>query len=69
MDVATIQQMATIRHRRVDDTARKMMTEGVRLSWEQVNVLGEEAIDWMRKRLSLSMTTDEYGAAFTPEPK
>jgi hypothetical protein len=56
---ATADQIATIRARRVDATAREMMTSGVTLSHEQADDLGDEAIDWLRTRLGLRIETTD----------
>lgn len=63
---ATESQLATIRARRVDDTAREMMEAGVTLTHEQADELGDEACDWMSRRLGLQMTTDSEGVRFAP---
>ncbi len=61
MKTATAEQIATIRARAVNDTARAMMLRGVRLTYAQADDLGEEALDWLRSRLGLrSSTTDGW---------
>ncbi len=63
---ATETQIATIRARRVDDTAREMMRAGVTLSHEQADDLGEEAMDWMRSRLGLDVETTDAAVVCSP---
>lgn len=67
MTTATEQQMATILARRVDDVAREMMATGVRLSWAQRDEIGDEASDWLRRRLGLTVTTDEAGVTYAAQ--
>lgn len=65
--MATKKQMETIRARRVDDTARKMISKGVSLSWMQVDELGEMRVAWIGQRLGLNSYTDEEGVHFRPK--
>lgn len=62
--MATEQQLATIRARRVDDTARAMMRDGVTLTWDEAGIVGDEACDWIARRLGLATSTDEAGVHF-----
>ena len=62
--MATAKQIATIRARRVDDTARAMMRHGVSLTWRQAKAIGDEGCDWIARRLFLVRTTDESGVHF-----
>lgn len=63
---ATDVHMETIRHQRVDDTARDMMRRGVRLSWEQEESLGAIERSWLHRRLGLSAQTDDQGVTYSP---
>jgi hypothetical protein len=63
---ATAAQIDTIRARRVDATARAMMTDGVTLTHEQADDLGDEAMVWLRTRLGLSVETTDAGVVATP---
>ena len=56
--------MATILARRIDDTAREMMRVGVSLTWDEAGIVGDEACDWIARRLGLVRTTDETGVHF-----
>jgi hypothetical protein len=58
---ATAAQLATIRARRVDETARAMMTSGVTLTHEQADDLGAESLDWLRTRLGLTVEETNSG--------
>lgn len=62
--MATSEQIATIRARRVDDTARDMMLSGVSLSWEEAEAIGEEGCDWIARRLGLAKAADNEGVHF-----
>jgi hypothetical protein len=63
---ATPEQMATIRAMRVDDTARDMMANGVRLTWDQADDLSGEQIDWLYCRLGLGRESCDTGMRFLP---
>lgn len=63
--IATETQIATIRARRMDDTARAMMIDGVMLTHEQADALGEEAMGWLRSRLGLRVTVTDRGIECT----
>ena len=63
---ATADQMDSIRARRVDDSTRKMMETGGRLTWEQADEIGDEGSHWLRERLGLSTETDDTGVLYTP---
>jgi hypothetical protein len=62
--MATTTEMETIRARRVDDEARRMMRAGVTLTWAEAAEIGDEGVDWIRRRLGLESVTDEVGIAF-----
>lgn len=64
--IATETQIATIRARRVDDTARAMMVGGVTLTHEQADDLGDEAIGWLRSRLGLTVRETDRGVECVP---
>lgn len=57
---ATEEQLATIRARAVNGTARAMMRDGVTMTWEQADELGAAAIQWIESRLDMvcEMTTE-----------
>lgn len=46
----------SIQARRVDSAAREAMTTGFNLTHEQATELGDEAMDWIRDRLGLTVT-------------
>ena len=59
--------MNTILAMRMDDTARGMMKYGVRLMWAQVELLDAKHLDWLRERLGLEHTHDDYdGTVWAP---
>jgi hypothetical protein len=58
---ATEIQIATIRARRVDDTARAMMADGVTLTHEQADDLGDETMSWLSSRLGLTVRETDSG--------
>jgi hypothetical protein len=62
--MATVEQIATIRARRVDDTAREMMREGVSLTWEEAETVGDEGCAWIARRLGLTKAADAEGVHF-----
>lgn len=62
--MATSEQMATIKARRIDDTAREMMRTGVSLTWAEAEAVGDEACDWIARRLGLAMVPDDRGVHF-----
>ena len=63
---ATEAQLATIRARRVDATARAMMVDGVTLTHAQAAELGDECLDWIADRLGLSVIETDIGVECTP---
>ena len=67
MSPATEIQIATIRARRVDDTARAMMASGVTLTHDQADDLGDEAMSWLTSRLGLRVTETDRGVECTVE--
>jgi hypothetical protein len=66
MITATETHLATIRARRIDDTARAMMTEGLTLTYEQADELGDEATDWIEQRLGLSVAETDLRVECSP---
>ena len=62
--MATAEQIATIRARRVDDAAREMMMHGVSLTWEEAETVGDEGCDWIARRLGLAKAADSEGVHF-----
>lgn len=66
-DGATAEQMEAIRKRAYNSTARAMASHGVKLTWAQADTLGDDAMDWLRDRLSLKIKTTDRGVVGTPE--
>lgn len=65
-NTATMSQISTIRRRAYDATAREMSAEGVHLTHEQADDLGDEGMDWVRRVLGLNVRTTDQGAICTP---
>lgn len=65
-DGATVAQIKTIRSRAYNATARAMASHGVKLTWGQVDLLGDEAMDWLKRRLNLKTKTTDRGVIATP---
>ena len=61
MQTATETQLATIRARRVDATARAMMVEGFTLTFAQADEIGDEGLAWIAWRLSLRVIETDVG--------
>ena len=64
--MATMAQLDTIGARRVDDTAREMMSVGVALSWAELDALGPDTtVQWLRDRLGLVLAdADAIGVTY-----
>lgn len=58
--------MQSLRAMALDDNARAIARNGVTLTHADVEDLGEEVIDWMRRRLDLTDESDADGVAFRP---
>lgn len=63
--MATTEQIETIRAQRVDDTACAMMRDGVTLTWEQADALGDDVLDWIERRLGLRVETTHAGVVYS----
>ena len=68
MKEATSDQITQLRRHAVNTVTNDIKAHGVRLSWGQVDDLGNEVIDWMRSRLGLKSTTSDHGVTFKPDP-
>ncbi len=60
----TEDQITQLRRHAVNDATREIMWNGVKLTWEQADDLGQEVIDWMRTRLGLQTRTTDAGIVF-----
>lgn len=58
---ATALTLETIRARRVDDEARRVSREGVLLTHDEADALGDEGLDWLRTRLGLRAKETDRG--------
>lgn len=63
---ATDDQITQLRRHAVNDVTREIMTNGIKLTWDQAHDLGDEVIDWMGTRLGLKSRTTDAGITFTP---
>jgi hypothetical protein len=62
------EQLATIRARAVNATAYAIARRGITLTHDQVDDLGDEAIDWLMLRLSLHVSIhDDRGVTLVPD--
>jgi hypothetical protein len=52
----------------VDAFSRSLEREAWRLTWPEADDLGEEALAWARRRLGLSVATDDAGVVLSPAP-
>lgn len=59
-------EIAAIEARRVDDTARAMMREGLRLTFAQADGIGDAGIAWLAVRLRLTIRATDTGVDCTP---
>lgn len=59
-------RLASIRRRAFNDTTRAMMRDGIQLTHEEADELGEEALDWLRNRLRLDVRISEDGITASP---
>lgn len=64
--MATRDQIETIEHRRIDDTAREMMRAGLQLTWAQADEIGDAGAQWLRDRLGLVHEKDDRGVTYRP---
>lgn len=64
--IATDDQLTQIRLRAVNDVTREIMSTGIRLTHEQSDALGEEAIEWIGVRLGLNVQETDTGVECTP---
>ncbi len=63
---ATESHLKTIRLRAYDEDARAMERNGVRLTHDQADALGDMRHDWLRTTLGLQMSTDDRWVMFLP---
>jgi len=53
MTLITDEQMTEIKHHTMNDTTREIACNGVAMTYEQLDELSDDDVDWMRKRLEL----------------
>jgi hypothetical protein len=59
--MASKAQMEAIEARAYNDVAREMASEGLELSYEQADSLGDDGIAWIEQRLGLRCTETDEG--------
>jgi len=64
--MATTEQMNTIRVRAINDEARAMMEDGVDLTHAQADEIGADGLDWIARRLGLSVQETCDGVECSP---
>ena len=57
----------TIKTRAINNMAREMMTSGFTLTHKQADDLGDEAMDWVRTRLGLTVTETDSCVECRPQ--
>lgn len=60
------EQLDALRRQAVNDVTREIMHEGVLLTHEEADDLGEEVLDWMEYRLGLNVTETDAGVECRP---
>ena len=63
---ATEAQIEQLRKHAVNDVTREIMRDGVLLSHDQADELGEEVLGWMGGRLGLSVKATDRGVECSP---
>lgn len=66
MNTATETQLATIRARSINATARAMMVDGITLTHAQADELGDDGLAWIADRLGLSVVETDIGVECSP---
>jgi hypothetical protein len=66
IETATEVQLAAIAARAVDDVARAIARDGLVLTWEQAEEIGDAGGQWLRDRLGLRATTSDRGVTYRP---
>lgn len=67
MTTATDTQIEQLRRHAVNDVTREIMTNGIMLTHDQADDLGEEVVDWMRTRLDLRIRSTDRGLECSPK--
>lgn len=63
----TEQQLDEIRKHAMNDITREIACDGIEMTYEQLDDLGDDDVDWMRKRLELRLDrTDADVVRFWP---
>lgn len=65
-NTATETQLTALRAHAVNDVTRQIMADGIVLSHEQADELGEETLGWIGARLGLNVTETDTNVLCTP---
>ena len=60
------EQLRAIRLRAVNEVTRAIARDGIRLSHDEADEMGEQAIDWLRSRLGMRIETTTEGVECRP---
>ena len=63
---ATGAQIETIEANAYNDLARQMEAQGIHLTHDQADQIGDLGLDWLTRRLGLTVEADAHGVTFTP---
>lgn len=66
LNTATDEQIEQLRRHAVNDTTRPIAAEGILLTHEQADDLGEEVLGWMYGRLLLNIQATDRGVECAP---
>ena len=64
---ANQKHVETIRQQSYNDFAREMRAQGVHLTFDQFDEIGDLGRDWLRRRLGLSLRAADDGVYFVVE--
>jgi hypothetical protein len=68
LNTATDEQIEQLRRHAVNDLTRLVAAEGILLTHDQADDLGEEVLGWMRGRLGVNLKSTDRGIECTPPP-
>ena len=61
------QVMDAIEHRAINDVTREIQRDGIVLTWDEADRIGDAGAQWLRDRLGLTAETAENGVVYRPE--
>jgi len=62
-------QMDSIDHRRIDDTTREMMVDGVTMTHDESDEISDAGHSWLETSLGLVSESTDEGMAYSPRPE